>query len=90
MRKAKTSKPKREPFVSDLSATKTQYESTGRCGICLRPIEALQPGGLSPRHIEDGSRICGESRPCMYCGEPTHRAGFQTCGVRFDICRWDH
>jgi hypothetical protein len=63
MRKSKISKPKPAPFVSDLSATKTQYESTGRCGICLRPIEALQPGGLSPRHVEDGSRICWESDP---------------------------
>jgi hypothetical protein len=61
MRKSKPSKPKPAPFVSDLSATKTQYESTGRCGICLRPIEALQPGGLSPRHVEDKSAICKET-----------------------------
>jgi hypothetical protein len=61
MRKSKLSKPKPAPFVSDLSATKTQYESTGRCGICLDPIEALQPGGLSPRHIYDRSPICNET-----------------------------
>jgi len=29
------------------------YITTGRCFYCLAPIEALQPGGLNPRHVAD-------------------------------------
>lgn len=28
---------------------------TGFCGICFRDLTADQPGGLNPRHMDDGS-----------------------------------
>lgn len=29
------------------------HSKTGLCFYCLEPIEALQPGGLNPRHVAD-------------------------------------
>ena len=29
------------------------YITTDKCFYCLEPIEALQPGGLNPRHVAD-------------------------------------
>src|SRR5215467_9142331 len=38
------------------------YVTIGFCGICLREIEAVQPGGTHPRHRNDQSPICSEKR----------------------------
>jgi hypothetical protein len=39
------------PNRSDSVLTRN-YAPAGRCGMCLMQIEALQPGGLDPRHVE--------------------------------------
>lgn len=33
------------------------YEPVGVCSYCMAPIEALQPGGDKPRHIESKLRV---------------------------------
>lgn len=50
----KVSREKFSPSASDSSATTLRYERVGLCGICLQDIEALQPGGLNPRHVDTG------------------------------------
>lgn len=47
-----------EPF--ELPLKPGEYVRIGRCGVCLRHIEAIQPGGLQPRHCEDQSPLCSE------------------------------
>lgn len=37
------------------------YGPVGFCGFCFLPIEAKQPGGLEPRHIEIQTPICREA-----------------------------
>jgi hypothetical protein len=39
-----------------------EYVITGYCGICLRRIAAIQPGGLYPTHVETGTEICSTKR----------------------------
>jgi hypothetical protein len=39
-----------------------EYVITGFCGICLRRIAAIQPGGLYPTHVETGTEICSTKR----------------------------
>lgn len=36
------------------------YEPTGRCGICVLHIEAIQPGGKAVRHVHDKTPLCRE------------------------------
>lgn len=46
--------------VANSNPGESQYAAVGRCGVCLRHIEALQPGGGEPRHIADQSHLCKE------------------------------
>ena len=47
-----------EPNALGSVAIPKQWEPTGICFDCRRHLEALQPGGLSVRHIEDQTPIC--------------------------------
>jgi len=51
--------PSQSQTSADSSLTTRHYERVGLCGICLQPIEALQPGGLAIRHIDDQRPYCG-------------------------------
>lgn len=44
-------KPNSQPPVLDTLPIAKQWQPTGHCCFCLEPLEALQPGGLNPRHI---------------------------------------
>jgi hypothetical protein len=48
--------PSDEPFQPG------EYVRTGFCGTCCRDIQAIQPGGLNPRHIHDQSPLCSEKQ----------------------------
>lgn len=48
------------PTDSALLPGRKQWQPTGFCGVCVKPIEALQPGGLDPRHIETQTPLCSE------------------------------
>lgn len=72
-KRAKTNRPAPSSSDSPTSSTSSPvltleerlgpgYVATGRCGICLRDIAAIQPGGLNPKHIESGTEICSEKR----------------------------
>lgn len=43
-------KPMPSPIGSDLFEKATRYQPVGVCRFCLKPLEAIQPGGSSPRH----------------------------------------
>lgn len=34
------------------------WQPVGFCLFCVRPIEAQQPGGHHPRHVEDRTPLC--------------------------------
>ena len=57
-------KPESKSNWPTLSASNpvSNYVKVGLCFFCLRELSALQPGGLSPRHIEDQSPYCGERK----------------------------
>lgn len=57
-------KPVIAPAEGDMQVPKAtaNYQEVGRCFFCLRPIEALQPGGLSTRHTETKVPV-GECEP---------------------------
>lgn len=38
------------------------YQPVGFCGECVKPIEAIQPGGLQPRHVESKAALCRDRR----------------------------
>lgn len=50
--------PTPSPIDSD-SARGVKRVISARCGICLRHLAVLQPGGLDPRHADDNSPYCG-------------------------------
>lgn len=39
-----------------------EYMHVGFCGRCLQSIEAIQPGGHSPRHQEDHTPLCSTTK----------------------------
>ncbi len=48
-------RPKAKEYVGELVTIgdrQLQYQQIGFCPECLERIEALQPGGLEPRHVE--------------------------------------
>jgi hypothetical protein len=53
-------KPTSSPTGLCLTAQAKAYVAIGFCGSCVLPIEALQPGGLNCRHINDQSPLCSE------------------------------
>ena len=48
-------KKKDRQIVMETTVQELKYETTGVCLWCLQPMEALQPGGLTARHV--GSHI---------------------------------
>lgn len=47
---------------------KREYVQSGFCFYCLSKIEALQPGGLSPRHVMTKTPLCREHNSCKLTG----------------------
>lgn len=41
------------PSSSDIDLTPKRYQSIGLCFYCIRPLEAIQPGGTEARHVDD-------------------------------------
>lgn len=45
-----------EPF--EMPFHPGEYATIGYCGVCLKRIQAIQPGGIAPRHQEDQTPLC--------------------------------